>query len=173
MSRSIPLWTSLKNRVIHHRRVVGTSSCKTSDTNAVDTKDKWYIKNRIRSAIAERKYMEGFNTLPRSRHNTSWYRASYVQIQIGYDRRLWANMHMIRGCQKNDILYNIQHISELSNATGRLQCTLHISVINDCYILRFLWKVCTCISWQYIHILSEHPRAYRAHNESVATIGSK
>ena len=50
--------------------------------------------------------------------------------------------------------------------SGGLQCTLHISVVNDRYIQRFPWKVCTCISRRYIHILSEHPRAYRAHNES-------
>ena len=166
MSRSILLWTSLKNRVIHHHRVVGASSCKTSNTNAVYTKEKWYIKNHIRSATAEREYMEGCNTFPRSRRNTSWYSVSKVQIQIGYDRGLWANMHKTRGCRKNDILYDIQHISEPSNANEGLQCTLHISAVNDRYIPRFPRKVCTCISRRYIHILSEHLRAYRAHNES-------
>ena len=166
MSRSVPLWTSSKNRAIHHHRVVGASSRKTSDTNAVYTKEKWYIKNCIRSATAEWEYMEGCNTFPRSRRNTSWYSVSKVQIQIGYDRGLWENMHKARGCWKNDILYDIQHVSEPSNANGGLQCTLHIPVVNDCYILRFPWKVCTCISRWYIHIFSEHPRAYRAHNES-------
>ena len=166
MSRSVLFWTSSKNQAIHHCRVVGASSRKTSDTNAVYTKEEWYIKNRIQSVTAEWKYMEGCNTFPRSRHNTSWYSMSYIQIQIGYDRSLWANAHKTRGCWKNDILYNIWHISELSNANGGLQCTLHIPVVNDHYILRFPRKVCTCISRQYIHILSEHPRAYRAHNES-------
>ena len=167
--RSVLVWMNSKNRAIHHCRVVGASSHKTSDTNAVHTKEKWYIKNHIWSATAERKYMDGCNTLPRSRRNTSWYSASYVQIQIGYDRGLWANMHKTRGCWKNNILYNIQHISKPSNANGGLQCTLHISAVNDHYILRFPWKVCTCISRQYIHILSEHLRAYRAHNESAPT----
>ena len=69
---------------------------------------------------------------------------------------------------KNDILYNIQHFSKPSNANGRLQCTLHISAINDRYIPRFPQKVCTCISRRYIHILSEYPRAHRAHNESAS-----
>ena len=141
MSRSVPLWTSLKNWAIHHRRVVGASSCKTSNTNAVYTKEKWYIKNHIRSATAEWKYMEGCNTFPRSRCNTSWYSVSYVQIQIGYDRSLWANTHKTRGCRKNNILYNIWHVSEPSNANGGLQCTLHISAVNDCYIPRFPWKI--------------------------------
>ena len=166
MSRSVPLWTSSKNQAIHHRRVVGTSSHKTSNTDAVYTKEKQYIKNHIWSATAEQKYMEGCNTFPKSRCNTSWYSVSYVQIQIGYDRSLWANTHKTRGCWENDILYNIWHISEPSNANGGLQCTLHISTVNDCYIPRFPWKVCTCISRRYIHILSEQPRAYRAHNES-------
>ena len=166
MSRSILLWTSSKNWAIHHRRVVGTSSRKTSDADAVYTKEKQYIKNHVRSGTAEREYMEGRNTLPRSRHNPSWYSASYIQIQIGYDRGLWANTHKTRGCWENDILYNIWHVSEPSNANGRLQCTLHILAVNDRYILRFPQKVCTPISRWYIHILSEHLRAYRAHNES-------
>ena len=68
-----------------------------------------------------------------------------------------------------DILYNIRHVSEPSNANGGLQCTLHISVVNDCYIPRFPRKICTCIYRRYIYILSEHPRAYRAHNESAPT----
>ena len=140
MSISIPLWTSLKNRAIHHCRVVGASSRKTSDTNAVYTKEKQYIKNRIWSATAERKYMEGCNTFPRSRRNTSWYSMSYVQIQIGYDRGLWANTHKTRGCRKNNILYDIWHVSEPSNANGGLQCTLHISAVNDRYIPRFSQK---------------------------------
>ena len=75
-------------------------------------------------------------------------------------------MHKTRGCRKNDILYNIRHISEPSNANGRLQCTLHIPAVTDCYIPRFPWKICTCISRRYIHIPSEHLRAHRAHNES-------
>ena len=166
MSRSIPLLISSKNWVIHHCRVVGASSCKTSDTNAVYTNEKQYTKNRVRSVTAEQEYMEGCNTFPRSRHNTSRYSTSYVQIQIGYDRGLWANAHKARGCWKNNILYNIQHISELSNANGGLQCTLHIPAVNDHYILRFPQKIHTCICRWYIHILSEHPRAYRAHNES-------
>ena len=90
MSRSIPLWTSSKNQAIHHCRVVDASSRKTSDTNAVYTKEERYIKNRIQSATAEQKYMEGCNTFPRSRRNMSRYSASYIQIQIGYDRSLWA-----------------------------------------------------------------------------------
>ena len=44
-----------------------------------------------------------------------------------------------------------------------------ISAVNDCYIVRFPQKVCACISRQYIHILSEHLRAHRAHNESAST----
>ena len=155
MSRSVLLWISSKNRAIHHCRVVGASSHKTSNTNAVYTKEKRYIKNHIWSVTAEQKYMEGCNTLPRSRCNMSWYSASYIQIQIGYDRSLWANVHKTRGCQKNNILYDIWHISEPSNANGGLQCTLHISAVNDRYIPRFPQKVCTCISRQYIHILSE------------------
>ena len=59
--------------------------------------------------------------------------------------------------------------SEPSNTNGGLQCTLHIPAVDDCYILRVTWKNCTCISRQYIHIFSEHPRAYRAHNESAPT----
>ena len=110
--------------------------------------------------------MEGRNTLPRSRCNMSCYSASYIQIQIGYDRGLRANVHKTRGCWKNAILYNIQHVSEPSNANGGLQCTLHISAVNDHYIPRYPQKVCTCISRQYIHILSEHLRAYTAHNKS-------
>ena len=145
MSRSVPLWTSSKNQAIHHRRVVGTSSHKTSNTDAVYTKEKWYIKNCVWSATAEQEYVEGCNTLPRSRCNMSWYSMSKVQIQIGYDRGLWANMHKTRGCWKNDILYHIRHVSELSNANGRLQCTLHIPTVNDRYIPRFPQKVCTCI----------------------------
>ena len=78
-------------------------------------------------------------------------------------------MHMTRRCQKSDIPYNIWHVSELSNANGRMQCTLHISAVDDCYILRLSQKVCTRISRQYIHILLEHPRAYRVHNESALT----
>ena len=35
-------------------------------------------------------------------------------------------MHKTRGCRKNNILYYIWHLSEPSNANGRLQCTLHI-----------------------------------------------
>ena len=169
MSRSVLLWTSSKNQAIHHHRVVGASSHKTSDTNAVYTKEEQYIKNRIWSATTEQKYMEGCNTFPISRRNTSWYSMSYIQIQIGYDRSLWANTHKTRGCWKNNILYNIQHVSEPSNANGGLQCTFHISAVNDRYIPRFPWKVCTCISRWYIHILSEHLRAYRAHNESAPT----
>ena len=148
---------------------MGASSHKTSDTNAVYTKEKWYTKNHVWSATAEWEYMEGCNTLPRSRYNTSWYSVSYVQIQIGYDRGLWANTHKTRGCWKNNILYDIRHISEPSNANGGLQCTLHISAVNDHYIPRFSRKVCTCISRWYIHIFSEHLRAYRAHNESAPT----
>ena len=166
MSRSISLWISSKNRVIHHCSVVAASSHKTSNTSAVYTKEKWYIKNRIWSVTAEWKYMEGCNTFPRSRRNMSWYSMSYIQIQIGYDRSLWANTHKTRWCRENDILYNIRHVSKPSNANGGLQCTLHISAVNDCYILRFPQKLCTCISRRYIHILSEHLRAYRAHNES-------
>ena len=69
---------------------------------------------------------------------------------------------------KNDILYNIQHFSEPSNGNGRLQCTLHISAVDDCYIPRLPQKVCAHISSWYIHILSEHLRAHRAHNESAS-----
>ena len=151
MSRSIPLWTSSKNQAIYHRRVVGASSRQTSNTNAVYTKEKQYIKNYIWSVTAERKYMEGCNTFPRSRRNMSWYSASYIQIQIGYDRSLWANTHKTRGCWENNILYNIRHVSELSNANGGLQCTLHISAVNDHYIPKFPQKICTCISRRYIY----------------------
>ena len=42
-----------KNQAIHHCRVVGASSCKTSDTNAVYTKEKQYIRNHIQSVTAE------------------------------------------------------------------------------------------------------------------------
>ena len=42
-----------------------------SNTDAVYTKEKWYIKNYVRSATAEREYVEGCNTLPRSRRNMS------------------------------------------------------------------------------------------------------
>ena len=38
----------MKDRAIHHRRVVGASSRKTSDTNAVYTKEERYIKNLLR-----------------------------------------------------------------------------------------------------------------------------
>ena len=78
-------------------------------------------------------------------------------------------MHKTRGCGENDILYNIRHVSELSNANGRLQCTLHIPAINDRYIPRFPQKIHARISRRYIHILSEYLRAHRAHNESAAT----
>ena len=119
MSRSVSLWTHSKNWVIHHHWVVGTSSHKTSDAYAVYTKEKWYIENHIQSATAEREYMERRDTFPRSRCDMSWYSMSYFQIQVGYDRGLWANMHKTRGCHKNDILYNIRHLSEPSNANGR------------------------------------------------------
>ena len=66
MSRSIPLWTSSKNWAIHHHRVVGTSSHKTSDTDAVYTKEKQYIKNRVWSVTAEQEYVERRNSFPRS-----------------------------------------------------------------------------------------------------------
>ena len=44
------------------------------------------------------------------------------------------------------VCYNIQHLSEMSNVDGRLQCALHISVVDDRYIPRLSWKVHTCIS---------------------------
>ena len=69
MSRSISLSTQLKNRAIHHHRVVGTGSCKASGAYAVYTKEKWYTTNHIWSATAEWEYMERCNTFPRSRHN--------------------------------------------------------------------------------------------------------
>ena len=75
-------------------------------------------------------------------------------------------MHKATGHQKNDILYNIRHVSEPSNANGGLQYTLYIPAVNDRYIPKFPWNICTCISRRYIHILSEDLRAYRAHNES-------
>ena len=58
-------------------------------------------------------------------------------------------MHKTRGRQENDILYNIQHISEPNNANERLQCTLHIPAVNDRYILRFPQKICQDLSLTY------------------------
>ena len=40
-------------------------------------------------------------------------------------------MYKTRGCQKNNILYNIWHFSEPSNANGRLQCTFHIPAVDS------------------------------------------
>ena len=50
--------------MIHHRRVVGTSSRKTGDTYAVSTIEKWYIKNCVQSATAEQEYMERVMPFP-------------------------------------------------------------------------------------------------------------
>ena len=56
---------------------------------------------------------------------------------------------------QNHILYNIRHISELSNANGRLY---------DHHILRLHWKVYTHISRQYIYILEFAQGTHRAYN---------
>ena len=50
--------------MIHHRRVVGASSHKTSDTNAVYTKEERYIKNCIRSATAEQNTWKDVTPFP-------------------------------------------------------------------------------------------------------------
>ena len=63
--------SGLTQNIERYTRVLGTSSHKTSDTNAGYTKEKQYIKNRVQSATAEQEYVERCNTFPRSRCNMS------------------------------------------------------------------------------------------------------
>ena len=44
---SVQKHSALNDQVIHHCRVVGTSSCEASDTYAVYTKEKQYTTNCI------------------------------------------------------------------------------------------------------------------------------
>ena len=103
--------------------------------------------------------------------STTWGNCWEIQWELSSDPSwicwsLWTYAHKTRGCLQDDILYNIWHFAKQSNANGGLQCTLHIPVADGHCILRVPQKIHTSLSRQYIHILSEHLRAYRAHNES-------
>ena len=50
--------------MIHHHRVMDTSSHEASNAYAVYIKEKWYTTNHIQSATAEQEYMERCNAFP-------------------------------------------------------------------------------------------------------------
>ena len=53
-----------------------------------------------------------------------------------------------------------------SNANGGLQCTLHIPVVDDCYILR--------ISWKFVHVYLDdifiYSQSIREHVEHIMKV---